>query len=39
MLQQIVCYLSYNMFATGDFYFFFKPIYFSLLKQQRETGW
>lgn len=39
VLQQIVCYLSYNMFATGDFFFFFKPVYFSLVKQQRETGW
>lgn len=38
VLQQIVCYLSYNMFATGDF-FFLKPVYFSLVKQQRETGW
>lgn len=36
MQQQIVCCLSYNMYATGDF--FYAPIYFSLVKQQSETA-
>lgn len=34
--QQIVCCLSYNMYATGDF--FYALIYFSLVKQERKTA-
>lgn len=37
VLQQIVCYLCYNMYATGDG-FFSVPIYFPLAKQRSKIG-
>lgn len=36
MRQQIVCCLSYNMYATGDSVY--APVYFSLVKQQSITA-